>query len=85
MQRIRLSGPEEVASLLRSVADGLGTGRVQLGGEGFSCSPRISAVVEVPDDSDGPVTVITMLLHFGEQGERRPGQVVEQELTHPGG
>ena len=85
MRRIRLSGPEEVASLLRSVADGVGTGRVQLGGEGYACSARISAVVEVPEDSQGPVTAITMLVHFGEQAERRPGQVVEQELTHPGG
>ncbi len=83
MQRIRVSGPEEVASLLRSVAEGVNAGRIQLGDESFGCSPRISAVVDFPEG--GSATVLTMVLHFGEQGEHRPGQVVEQELTHPGG
>ncbi len=84
MQRIRVSGPDEVASLLRTIADGVAAGRIGLGGQAFSCSERISAVVEAPDSGE-QMTILTMLLHFGEHAERRPGQVVEQELTHPGG
>ncbi|HET9075835.1 MAG TPA: hypothetical protein VFN68_02800 [Acidimicrobiales bacterium] len=84
MQRITVSGPEPVASLLRSVAEGIMSGRVRLGEETFECAPTISAAVEFPDRAQG-TEILTLALHFGRPAERRHPLEVEQELTHPGG
>ena len=49
MRQIRVSGPEEVASALRIIADGVEAGWIRIGDGSIACSPDVSAVIEVPD------------------------------------
>lgn len=84
MQQIRVSGRPEVASLLRSIAEGIDSGRIQMGDGSFACPPEVEAVVDCPV-GDEPVTVVTVVLNPAERARRRSGLGVEQELTHPGG
>lgn len=84
MQQIRVSGRADVATLLRSLADGVDSGRIELGDRILGCTPGLDAVVDGPAGGDA-VSVLTVVLRSGEPGRRRPGLGVEQELTHPGG
>ncbi len=93
MQRIRVSGPGEVAAMLRTLADGVAAGRIRIGDDSVACSADVSAVVEMPGAGGvgpaGPeevreVSALTVSLHpRGQEGHRHLG--IEQELTHPGG
>ena len=96
MQRIRVSGPGEVAAMLRTLADGVAAGDIRIGDGSIACSAEVSAVIEVPSGAGvdeetggaGPeareVSALTVSLHpRGHQAHRHLG--IEQELTHPGG
>lgn len=82
MERSTVIGLEEVAGLLRRMADDIEEGRMTVGGESFAVSNDLVAVVESPEAPAGSMLVA---LRFEWPHPRSLHLAVEHELTHPGG
>ncbi len=82
MERATAIGLDQVAGLLRRLADGIEKGELRLGDDAFAVSDDLIAVVDAPTAPSGSMLVA---LRLEWPHARSAHLAVEHELTHPGG
>ena len=83
MDLLTVQGITDVGVLLRTMADGVERGELEVGDERICCSDDVTAVVS--SSSRRYSTEVSVTLRFSAQPDRLKFIAVEQELAHPGG
>ncbi len=82
MHVLEVSGPHNVAAMLRWLAEEVSENAVDTGGDPIKLSETLKAVIEVDDASSSPVSTLDIRLVRPAEAPFELG--VERNLSHPG-